>query len=101
MNLGFILFIIGVYGFILNRKNYLLTLVALEIILLGITLLIAIFSINHDDILGQIFGLYIIAIAACEAAIALSILVSFYKLRGTINIDSINNTKLISIKTHY
>jgi len=101
MNLGFILFLIGIYGFILNRKNYLLTLIALEIILLGITLLIAIFSINLDDILGQIFGLYIIAIAACEAAIALSILVSFYKLRGTINIDSINNTKLISIKTHY
>ena len=101
MKLGFFLFLIGIYGFILNKKNYLLILISLEIILLGITILIAVFSIYHDDIIGQIFGLYIIAIAAAEAAIALSILVSFYKLRGSIEIDTINNTKLLSIISNY
>ena len=98
MKLGLFLFLIGVYGFILNLKNYLLILISLEILLLGITILTVVFSIYHDDIIGQIFGLYIIAIAAAEAAIALSILVSFNKLRGSLTItDTKNNTKILSI----
>jgi len=88
MKLALLLFLIGIYGIILNRKHYLLMIIAIEIILLAVTILVLYFSILHDDILAQIFGLYIISIAAAESAIALSILVAYHRLRGTINITS-------------
>jgi NADH-ubiquinone oxidoreductase chain 4L len=84
MELGLFLFMTGIYGIILNRKNYILMLISLEILLLAVTLLIITQSIYNDDILGQIYGLYIIAIAGAESAIGLSILVAFYRLRGSI-----------------
>jgi NADH-ubiquinone oxidoreductase chain 4L len=84
MKLGIFLFMTGIYGIILNRKNYILMLISLEILLLAVTLLIITQSIYNDDILGQIYGLYIIAIAGAESAIGLSILVAFYRLRGSI-----------------
>jgi NADH-ubiquinone oxidoreductase chain 4L len=84
MELGLFLFMIGIYGIILNRKNYILMLISLEILLLAVTLLIITQSIYNDDIFGQIYGLYIIAIAGAESAIGLSILVAFYRLRGSI-----------------
>ena len=74
-------------GFVLNRKNIILMLISLEIMLLSITLLILVSSLNFDDILGQIYSIYIISVAGAESAIGLSILVAFYRLRGNITIE--------------
>jgi NADH:ubiquinone oxidoreductase subunit K len=80
MNLSLILFLIGILGFVLNRKNIILMLISIEIMLLAITFLILISSLSFDDILGQTFAIYIIAIAGAESAIGLGILVAFYRL---------------------
>lgn len=80
MKLSFILFIIGILGFIFNRKNVILMLISIEIMLLSITFSILISSLNSDDIIGQVYAIYIIVIAGAESAIGLSILVSFYRL---------------------
>jgi NADH-ubiquinone oxidoreductase chain 4L len=87
MNLFLVLFLVGILGFVLNRKNIILMLISIEIMLLAITLLILISSFSYDDILGQVFGTYIICIAGAESAIGLGILVAFYRLRGSIIID--------------
>lgn len=87
MYLSLILFIIGILGFVLNRKNIILMLISIEIMLLSITFLILISSLNFDDILGQTFAIYIITIAGTESAIGLAILVAFYRLRGSIAIQ--------------
>lgn len=87
MNLSLIIFIIGILGFVLNRKNIILMLISIEIMLLGITFLILVSSISYDDILGQTFAIYIISIAGAESAIGLGILVAFYRLRGSISIE--------------
>ena len=86
MNLSLILFLIGVLGFVLNRKNIILMLISIEIMLLASTLLILVGSLSFDDILGQTFAIYIISIAGAESAIGLSILIAFYRLRGSISI---------------
>ena len=86
MNLSLALFLIGILGFILNRKNIILMIIAIEIMLLAVTLLILISSFGFDDNIGQTFSLYIIAIAAAESVIGLSILVAYYRLRGTISL---------------
>jgi NADH-ubiquinone oxidoreductase chain 4L len=87
MNLSLILFLIGVLGFVLNRKNIILMLISIEIMLLAITLLLLINSLSYDDVIGQTFAIYIISIAGAESAIGLGILVAFYRLRGTIAIE--------------
>jgi len=87
MNLSILLFLIGVLGFVLNRKNIILMLISIEIMLLAITLLILINSLNFYDIIGQIYAIYIIAIAGAESAIGLGILVAFYRLRGSVAIE--------------
>ena len=87
MNLALILFVIGILGFVLNRKNIILMIISLEIMLLAITFLILISSLSFDDILGQTYGIYVIAIAGAESAIGLAILVAFYRLRGSISIE--------------
>src|ERR1041385_6955395 len=79
MNLSIILFLIGMLGFVLNRKNIILMLISIEIMLLAITFLILVSSLSFDDILGQTFAIYIISIAGAESAIGLGILVAFYR----------------------
>jgi len=81
-----ILFLIGILGFVFNRKNIILMLISIEIILLAITYLVLVSSLNMDDILGQTISIYIIVIAGAESAIGLAILVAFYRLRGSIAI---------------
>ena len=83
-----ILFIVGLIGFILNRKNIILMLISIEIMLLSITLLILMSSLGFNDITGQTFSIYIIAVAGAEAVIGLSILVAYYRLRGTISLQT-------------
>ena len=87
MNLSLILFLIGILGFVLNKKNIILMLISIEIMLLAVTFLILISSLGFDDILGQTYSIYIISVAGAESAIGLAILVAFYRLRGTITID--------------
>jgi NADH-ubiquinone oxidoreductase chain 4L len=88
MNLSLTLFLIGVLGFVLNRKNIILMLISIEIMLLSITFLILINSLVFEDIIGQVYAVYIITIAGAESAIGLGILVAFYRLRGSISIES-------------
>ena len=80
MNITLILFLIGILGFVLNRKNIILMLISIEIMLLSITFLILVSSLNIDDIIGQTFAIYIIVVAGAESAIGLAILVAFYRL---------------------
>ena len=86
MNFSIFLFLIGILGFILNRKNIILMIIAIEIMLLAVTLLLLISSIGFDDNVGQTFSIYVISIAGAESVIGLSILVAYYRLRGTISL---------------
>ncbi|CAG8905023.1 unnamed protein product [Penicillium egyptiacum] len=81
MNFSIFLFVIGILGFVLNRKNIILMLISIEIMLLSATFLILISSLSFDDILGQTFAVYILTIAGAESAIGLGILVAYYRLR--------------------
>jgi NADH-ubiquinone oxidoreductase chain 4L len=87
MSFSLILFLIGILGFVLNKKNIILMLISIEIMLLSITFLILVSSLCFDDVLGQTFSIYIIAIAGAESAIGLGILVAYYRLRGSIAIE--------------
>jgi len=87
MNITLVLFLIGILGFVLNRKNIILMLISIEIMLLAITFLILVSSFSMDDIIGQTYAIYIIVIAGAESSIGLGILVAFYRLRGSIAIE--------------
>lgn len=88
MILSLVLFIVGILGFVLNKKNIILMLICIEIMILAATLLILVSSLSFDDILGQTYAIYIICIAGAESAIGLAILIAFYRLRGSISMDS-------------
>jgi len=88
MIITLVLFFIGILGFIFNRKNMILMLISIEIMLLSIVILILMTSIAIDDIIGQVCGIYVITIAGAESAIGLAILVAFYRLRGNISITN-------------
>jgi len=93
LNIVITLFLIGVLGLVLNRKNILITLMSIELMLLAINLNFVIFSIYLDDITGYVFVLFILTIAAAESAIGLAILTIYYRLKNTIQIDKIKNIK--------
>jgi NADH-ubiquinone oxidoreductase chain 4L len=80
MNLALFLFLIGILGFILNRKNIILMIISIEIMLLAVTIIILISSFTFDDSIGQTFSIYIISIAGAESVIGLSIMVAWYRL---------------------
>ena len=86
MNLSFFLFLTGILGFILNRKNIILMIISIEIMLLAVTVLILINSYSFDDSIGQTFSIYIISVACAESVVGLSILVDYYRLRGNISL---------------
>jgi len=81
MNLSLILFMIGILGFVLNRKNIILMIISIEIILLAVSVMILFFSWQFNDILAEVFGLYIIAVAGAESAIGLAIMIAYFKIR--------------------
>jgi NADH-quinone oxidoreductase subunit K len=93
LNIVIALFLIGVLGLVLNRKNILITLMSIELMLLAVNLNFVIFSIYLDDITGYVFVLFILTIAAAESAIGLAILTIYYRLKNTIRIDKIKNIK--------
>jgi NADH-quinone oxidoreductase subunit K len=88
-----LLFLIGMLGLVLNRKNILITIMSVELMLLAVNLNFITFSIYLDDISGYIFVIFILTIAATESAIGLAILSAYYKLKQTIQMDKIKNEK--------
>ena len=93
LNITIILFLIGTLGLTINRKNVLITIMSIELMLLSVNLNFIIFSIYLDDIIGYIFVLFIPTIAAAESAIGLAILSIYYKLKQTIQIDTLRTIK--------
>ena len=90
------LFSIGMIGIILNRRNILITIISLELILLSVNLSFILYSIFLDDVVGQIFVLFILTVAATEVGIGLALLVAFFRVHGSINFNliKINNVKM-------
>ena len=88
-----ILFTIGVFGIFLNRKNVIVILMSVELILLAVNLNFVAFSAALQDLTGQIFALFVLTVAAAEAAIGLAILVVFFRNRGSIAVEDINSMK--------
>lgn len=88
-----ILFTIGVFGIFLNRKNIIIILMSVELILLAVNINMVAFSNHLGDLVGQIFALLILTVAAAEAAIGLAILVIFFRNRGSIAVDDVNMMK--------
>jgi len=89
MTFPVLLFLVGVLGFVLNRKNLLLLIISLELMLLAVTLLVLIASHAYHDMAGQTFAVLVIAVAGAETAIGLGILVAYYRLRGTITLQDV------------
>ena len=83
------MFFIGLFGIVLNRKNILNIIMSIELLLLSVNLNFAIFSIYLDDIIGQIFVVFILTIAAAESAIGLAIITVFYRLKNSIEMEPI------------
>ena len=83
-----ILFVIGVLGIFLNRRNVILMLMCIELLLLAVNLNLVAFSAYLGDLKGQVFAMFVLTVAAAEAAIGLAIMVIFFRRRGTIAIDA-------------
>ncbi|HEY9093120.1 NADH-quinone oxidoreductase subunit NuoK [Parasphingorhabdus sp.] len=88
-----ILFVMGMLGIFLNRKNIISILMAIELILLSVNINFVAFSSFLGDMTGQIFAMFVLTVAAAEAAIGLAILVIYFRQRGTIAVDDVNRMK--------
>ena len=84
------LFVIGIFGLFLNRKNVIILLMSIELMLLSVNINLVAFSSYMNDLVGQVFTLFVLTVAAAEAAIGLAILVSFFRIRGTIAVEDVN-----------
>ena len=93
LSLAAIIFAIGLAGVFLNRKNIIVILMSIELILLAVNINLVSFSIFINDLTGQIFTLFILTVAAAEAAIGLAIIVVYYRNSGTIRVEDIDNLK--------
>lgn len=93
LTLAAILFTLGVFGIFLNRKNVIIILMSIELMLLAVNINLIAFSAFLNDLVGQIFALFVLTVAAGEAAIGLAILVVYFRNRGTIEVDDINLMK--------
>jgi NADH-quinone oxidoreductase subunit K len=93
LTLGAIIFSIGIIGIFLNRKNIIVILMSIELILLAVNINLVAFSIFLGDLAGQVFTLFILTVAAAEAAIGLAIIVVYYRNSGTIRVEEIDKLK--------
>ena len=93
LTLGAIIFTIGIIGIFLNRKNVIVILMSIELILLAVNINLVSFSVFFNDLIGQIFTLFILTVAAAEAAIGLAIIVVYYRNTGTVHVEEINSLK--------
>ncbi len=87
------LFVIGIFGIFLNRKNVIILLMSIELMLLAVNINFVAFSAYLHDLTGQVFTLFVLTVAAAEAAIGLAILVCFFRNRGTIDVEDVNVMK--------
>ena len=90
LTVALILFLIGISGIILNRKNIIVMLMSIELMLLAVNLNFIIFSVYLDDVMGQLFAILILTVAEAESAIGLAILVVYYRVRGSITVENIH-----------
>ena len=88
-----ILFVLGVLGIFLNRKNVIVILMAIELILLSVNIKFVAFSAFLNDLVGQVFAMFVLTVAAAEAAIGLAILVIYFRGRGSIAVDDVNRMR--------
>nr|UNJ18890.1 NADH dehydrogenase subunit 4L [Cyanidiaceae sp.] len=93
LSLSIILFLLSIMGIFLNRKNILIILISIELMLLSINLIFISSSFFLDDIIGQVFALMVLSVAAAESSIGLAILVVYYRVRGNISVELINLLK--------
>tara|TARA_B100000686_G_scaffold335331_1_gene403774 strand:- start:1350 stop:1661 length:312 start_codon:yes stop_codon:yes gene_type:complete len=93
LTLAAIIFTIGIIGIFLNRKNVIIILMSIELILLSVNINLVSFSIYLQDLVGQIFTMFILTVAAAEAAVGLAIIVIYYKNKGSINVEQISSLK--------
>jgi NADH-quinone oxidoreductase subunit K len=93
LTVGAILFVLGVLGIFLNRKNVIIILMSVELILLSVNINLVAFSMHLGDLVGQVFTMFVLTVAAGEAAIGLAILVVYFRNRGSIAVDDINMMK--------
>ena len=93
LTLAAIIFTIGIIGIFLNRKNVIIILMSIELILLAVNINLVSFSIFLQDLVGQVFTMFILTVAAAEAAVGLAIIVIYYKNRGSINVEQISSLK--------
>ena len=91
--LAAIIFTIGVLGIFLNKKNVIIILMSIELILLSVNINLVSFSIYLENLVGQIFAMFILTVAAAEAAVGLAIIVIYYKNKGTIDVEQIDSLK--------
>lgn len=90
---GAILLTLGIFGIFINRKNVIIIMMSIELILLAVNINLVAFSAFRGDIVGQVFALIVLTVAAAEAAIGLAILVAYYRNRGSIAVEDINLMK--------
>jgi NADH-quinone oxidoreductase subunit K len=90
---GILLYLVGIIGIILTRKSVVLVLMSIELMLIGINVNFIVGSVYMDDIMGEVISLYILTVAAAEAAIGLAVLVLYYRLRGVIDVNLIHILK--------
>jgi NADH-quinone oxidoreductase subunit K len=88
-----ILFTLGIFGIFLNRKNVIIMLMSIELMLLAVSINFVAFSVFRGDLVGQVFAMFVLTVAAAEAAIGLAILVVYFRNRGTIAVEDINMMK--------
>ena len=93
LTLAAIIFTVGIIGIFLNRKNVIIILMSIELILLAVNINLVSFSIYLQNLVGQVFAMFILTVAAAEAAVGLAIIVIYYKNRGSINVEQINSLK--------
>jgi NADH-quinone oxidoreductase subunit K len=88
-----ILFVTGIFGIFVNRKNVIIILMSVELMLLAVNINLVAFSAHLGNLIGQVFALFVLTVAAAEAAIGLAILVIYFRNRGSIAVDDINMMK--------
>ena len=86
ISINFFLFLIGTFGIFLNRRSILIILMCIELVLLSVNLNFVIFSVYLDDLSGQVFSFFILTVAAAESSIGLAIIITYFRIRGSINI---------------
>lgn len=89
-NIGIFLFILGVFGVVFNRANLIIILMSIELMLLAVSFLFINNAKGLNNIIGQLFGLMILTVAASESAIGLAIFIAYYRIRGTISVSTLN-----------